>query len=558
MSDKEHVLIGKLKQQLADRVMDRREFVRFATLLGMAAPTAYMLAGKIVGDDFIPAARADDMPKGGVIKIAQRVPKLDTPHTFSWVYDSNCVRQVCGYLTRTGSDNVTRPHLASKWEATEDLKTWTFTIDDKAKWHDGKPFTAEDAAWNIKHCLDPKVGSSVVGLMKGYMLKDVDTGTKDKDGKAVMTTDLWDANAIEAKDAKTLILHLKEAQVAVPEHFFHYPFLMLDPNDGGKFKPGARGTGSFKMTALEVGRKCVVKRIKDRPGFVDEIHFIDLGDNPSAVAAALKSKQVEGIYQGNIEQFDIYKAMDHVNISQVVTAQTAVARMRSDSKPFDNPAVRKAVRLATDCDKTLQIAHSGVGTAAEHHHVAPVHPDYFKLDPMKRDIDGAKKVLADAGFKDGIDIEINCKPDPSWEQKAVEAMVEQWKEAGIRAKINVLPSNKFWEVWDKVPFGFTEWTHRPLGFMVLALAYRTGVPWNESAYSNKEFDELLAKAEGTIDVKARSEILGKLEKIMQEDGPIAQPLWRSVYAAYDKRVKGFEIHPTLYIFGENLAIAKKA
>jgi len=91
--------------------------------------------------------------------------------------------------------------------------------------------------------------------------------------------------------------------------------------------------------------------------------------------------------------------------------------------------------------------------------------------------------------------------------------------------------------------------------MVLALAYRTGVPWNESAYSNKEFDELLTKAEGTIDIKARSEILGKLEKIMQEDGPITQPLWRSVYNAMDKRVKGFEIHPTLYIFGENLAIS---
>lgn len=133
-------------------------------------------------------------------------------------------------------------------------------------------------------------------------------------------------------------------------------------------------------------------------------------------------------------------------------------------------------------------------------------------------------------------------------------MAEQWKAAGIRAKINVMPSNKFWEVWDKVPFGFTEWTHRPLGFMVLALAYRTGVPWNESAYSNAQFDELLNKAEGTIDVAARTEILGELEKIMQEDGPIAQPLWRSIYTAYDKRVKGFELHPTLYIFGENLAI----
>ncbi len=555
MSDKEHVLIGKLKQQLADKVMDRREFVRYAALLGMAVPTAYMLAGKITGETFIPAARAEEMPKGGVIKIAQRVPKLDNPHTFSWVYDSNVVRQVCGYLTRTGVDNVTRPHLAAKWEASEDLKTWTFTMAD-ATWQKGRggAFTAEHAAWNIRHCLDPKVGSSVIGLMKGYMLKDVDTGTKDENGNAVMTTALWDGNAIQVKDARTLVLNLAQPQVAVPEHLFHYPFLMLDPGEKGVFGVGSNGTGSFELTELEVGRKAVLKRIKDKPGYVDELHFIDLGDNPSAVAAALASKQVDGVYQGNVEQVDIYKAMEHVAIYEAVTAQTAVARMRLDHKPFDNPKVRKAVRLATDPEKTLQIAHKGVGAAAEHHHVSPVHPDYFKLEPMGYKPEEAKKLLAEAGFPDGIDIEIACKPDPSWEQAAVEAMAEQWKAAGIRAKINVMPSNKFWEVWDKVPFGFTEWTHRPLGFMVLALAYRTGVPWNESAYSNKEFDELLSKAEGTIDIKARSEILGKLEAIMQEDGPIAQPLWRSVYAAYDKRVKGYAVHPTLYIFGEALAI----
>ena len=249
------------------------------------------------------------------------------------------------------SDNITRPDLCTKWEASEDLKTWTFTMAD-ATWRKGGPFTAEHAAWNIKHCLDPKVGSSVVGLMKGYMLKDVDTGTKDENGNAVMTTELWDANAIEVKDPKTLVLNLKEAQVAVPEHFFHYPFLMLDPAENGAFGVGSNGTGSFDLVDLEVGRKAILKRIADKPGFVDELQFIDLGDNPSAVAAALASKQVDGIYQGNIEQFEIYKAMDHINIHEAVTAQTAVARMRSDHKPFDNPAVRKAVRLATDPAKT--------------------------------------------------------------------------------------------------------------------------------------------------------------------------------------------------------------
>jgi peptide/nickel transport system substrate-binding protein len=554
MSDKEHIWIPKLKQQLADKKIDRREFVRYASLLGMSSGVAYMWAGKITGEPLAPPAMAAEMPKGGILKIAQRIPKVENPHTFSWVYDSNVVRQVCGYLTRTGVDNVTRPHLVEKWEASEDLKTWTLHMAKDATWRKGGPFTAEQAAWNIKHCLDPKVGSSVVGLMKGYMLKEVDTGTKDDKGNPVMTTELWDANAIEVKDAQTLVLNLAAPQVAVPEHLFHYPFLMLDPAENGAFAVGANGTGSFDLVELEVSRKAILKRRPDAPGYVDELHFIDLGDNPAAVAGALASKQVDGIYQGNIEQFDLYKGMPHVDIHQVVTAQTAVARMQMTQKPFDNPKVRKAVRLATDPAKCLQIAHKGVGEAAEHHHVCAVHPDYKKIEPLGYKPEEAKKLLAEAGFPDGIDIEINCKPDPSWEQAAVEAMAEQWKAGGIRAKINVLPSAKFWELWTEVPFGFTEWTHRPLGFMVLALAYRTGVPWNESRYSNKQFDELLAKAEGTLDVDKRREILGELEAIMLEDGPITQPLWRSVYAAYDKRVQGFQIHPTLYIFGETLAI----
>ena len=200
------------------------------------------------------------------------------------------MRQICGYLTRTGADNVTRPHLASKWEASADLKTWTLTMADTT-WHNGRKWTAEDAAWNIKHCLDPKVGSSVVGLMKGYMLKEIDTGTKDDKGNAVMTTELWDANAIEVKDEKTLVLNLKEAQVAVPEHLFHYPFLMLDPHENGTFKVGSNGQQAFELVELEVGRKAVLKAIEGRGAHVDTVEFIDLGDNPPAVAAAHASKQ---------------------------------------------------------------------------------------------------------------------------------------------------------------------------------------------------------------------------------------------------------------------------
>jgi len=80
------------------------------------------------------------------------------------------------------------------------------------------------------------------------------------------------------------------------------------------------------------------------------------------------------------------------------------------------------------------------------------------------------------------------------------------------------------------------------------------VPWNESGYSNPEFDRLLTKAEGILDVDKRREVMAKIEKIMQDDGPIVQPVWRSIFTFYDERVQGFEMHPSTYIFGEQLAV----
>ena len=101
----------------------------------------------------------------------------------------------------------------------------------------------------------------------------------------------------------------------------------------------------------------------------------------------------------------------------------------------------------------------------------------------------------------------------------MQTMVEQWKEAGIRVKINVMPSAQYWEFWTKVPFGFTTWAHRPLGTMVLGLAYRTGAAWNEANWSNAEFDKLITEAEGYLDIEKRRAVMTKLEQLMLEEGP---------------------------------------
>ena len=541
---REHPYIPTLKKQLVERKIDRREFLRTSTLLGLSAATAYGFLGRVTGETFVQPARAD-MPMGGKLRIGQRILDLSSPHTYSW-FEETVTRQVCEYVTKTGHDNVTRPSLAERWEASDDLRTWTFYLRQDVKWHDGRPFVADDVIWNLRHALDPATGSSMVGLMKGYMLNDV--------GDSV---ELWDANAIEKVDDHTFRLNAKEPQLAVPEHFFHYPMLIQDPAEEGHFGAGSNGTGAFELTEVTVGELAVLKPRADYWGegpYVDELRFIDLGDEESARVAALASQQVDGVYEVKINALESVKTLPHVTIYEASTAQTAVARTRVSEKPFGDPRVRKALRLATDSNQVLQIVMRGLGLPGEHHHVCPVHPEYAQLPEMTRDVEASKQLLAEAGFPDGIDLEIASNADESWEVAAVQAMVEQWKGAGIRCNINVMPGASFWEVWDKVPFGMTNWTHRPLGVMVLGLAYRTGVPWNESAYSNPEFDALLAKAEGILDVDARREVMAGIEKLMQEDGPIVQPVWRSVFAAYDKKVKGFKMHPTSYIFANELAI----
>jgi peptide/nickel transport system substrate-binding protein len=555
---REHPYIPKLKEDLAAGRITRREFLRYSTLLGLSAGAAYGAAGAITGQGWMPAARAAEaMPRGGTVRIAMRVQEVKEPHALEWVPPANITTQCVERLTVTGQDNITRPRLLKEWTVSEDLRTWNLHLHPDAKWHSGRPFVADDVVWNLNHVLDPATGSSSLGLFKSYLLEEYDTGKTDKDGKPVKSTRLWDANAIEKVDDRTVRLNLKTAQVAVPEHLDHYCNTMLDPAEGGKWGVGGNGTGPFELIEHQVGVRAVVKARKDywgTPAYLDTLEFIDLGDDPSAPVAALATRQVHGLYEAELTQLEILQRMSHVVVHEAKTANTAVVQMKVTRKPFDHPKVRLAMRYATDSHQCVAVAVRGYGLPGEHHFVCPIHPDYAKLPEMTRDPARARKLLAEAGYPDGIDITINTKPDPSWELQAVQVMVEQWKAAGIRAKINVMPSAQFWDVWDKFDLGFVLWLQRPLGFMVLSLGFRTGVPWNAPEWSNKEFDRLLTVAEGTLDVDERRKVMAKIERIMQEDGPIVQPVWRSLITGYDKRVKGFRMHPMTMIFGQELAI----
>jgi peptide/nickel transport system substrate-binding protein len=551
----QHPLVSRLSDQVSDGKMDRREFVRLAALLGVSAGAAYAMAG-------LPssawAAESTPFPpddpnakKGGILRVAMRVAKMEDPATYSWIEMSNQSRHIIEYLAMTGPDNITRPMLAERWEPSDDLTVWTIHIRPGVKWHNGEDLTAEHVAWNVRRWLDSALGSSNIGLSTFSAMSE-ESGETDDKGKPVKRPR---ANAVEVLDARTIRFNLSKPVLSVPEDCYNYPTGIVHPSFTPPFSDNPVGTGPFTLAELEVGRKCVLRRATQLPDgsdfrywggevYLDEIHYYSFEEDNQLPAFA--SGDVDALYEFSLEQLELARSLPG-KIMSTPSAQTLACRMQVDQKPFDDLRVRQAIVKAIDNSVVMGLVVPEGGAVGENHLVAPIHPEYFPLPPLARDVEGAKRLLAEAGHADGLDIEIAVgNTDGPWHQTVAEAMRDQLQEAGINLAINVMPQDKFWEVWLDVPFGATSWAHRPLGTQVLSLAFRKGVPWNETHFANAEFGAALDAAEATYDVEERRAKMEKVERILQDEAVMVQPLWRPVFTMASDRVQGYYAHPSRY------------
>jgi peptide/nickel transport system substrate-binding protein len=543
-----HWLVPEMGEQLRKGQISRREFVQTAALLGVSAGAAYAMAGGIAGTG---AAWAQGKA-GGTLRCAMQVQEMTDPAIFDWTEKSNVARHMGEYLTITGPDNITRPYLAESWEPSDDLKTWTFKLRKGVLFGNGQEMTADDVIYNVERWLAPETGSSIQGLLNAMV---TESEGKDKDGKPITLKKMTEG-AVEKVDDHTIRFHLNEADLAMPEKMYHYPSIIVhrsfDEAGGNISQTPELLTGPYTLSDFAVGEKAVLVR---RPGIkywgeaplLNEIVYIDTGEDASAGLAALASDQVDVVYLLDLTILEAAEAIPGVKVSAANTSQTGVIRMQVDAKPFDDLRIRQAIQLASNNQANFEASHRGLGSIGENHHVCDCQPDYSPMAKPKQDLDKAKELLQAAGVAGDLKLTCNVgNTQGSWEQDSVVALKQDLAKAGIDLEVNVMPSAQYWEVWDKADFSLTSWAHRPLGTMNLGLAYRTGVPWNETHYANPEFDKALAEAESTIDLAERRKSMAKCQKMLQDDAIMVQPFFRAVMSAHSDKVKGYQTHPALY------------
>jgi peptide/nickel transport system substrate-binding protein len=225
--------------------------------------------------------------------------------------------------------------------------------------------------------------------------------------------------------------------------------------------------------------------------------------------------------------------------------------MRQDSKPFDDVRVRNALAHAVDRSMLVDLVLDGLGRPAADNCISPGYRFLADSPIPPYDPPRARRLLAEAGYPQGIKIPLICSNRPAIRSQVGVAVKQMAAPAGFDIDVQTIPHDTYLaNVWRKGNFYIGFWGMQPTEDAAFTLLFTTDAAFADTAWNNKEFDALVARGRSSVDEAERRGIYAQAQALMIRDRPSIIPFFQDVLTASRNVVKGWTAHPlsrTFYV-----------
>lgn len=456
------------------------------------------------------------------------------------------------------------PYLATESKVSDDMKKITYTLSDKAVWHDGEKVTANDVAYTFKAMADPNYTGGYYGDVQAI-----------KGAEAYHNGEAEDIEGIKVIDDKTIEIEFEKVYAPgvtnlgnveiIPEHIWS----KVNPGEWTKqteLLNNPVGCGPYKLTEYKTGSHVKFEAATDFfGGEVKTPNLVFKAINADTTQAEFKGGNIDIANVEPLRQADI-DALTSEGLKTVSYDNYMFTYMGFNlrKESLKDVKVRQAIMYAIDRQSILDNIVEGRGSVVN----APLlpsswaYPEESELEQYKYDVEKAKSLLKEAGWedKDGdgivenangekLELTIDCQNDHEVRQKTATAIQESLKAAGIAVEIDTMEYSALMDKavanhdFDLYMMGNTlslDPDPKPM-WASTAISNEPGViGYNIVAYNNPETDKLIEEGNATLDQNERKSIYGEFAKILNRDVPEAYLFCQNVERVYNPGLEGYK------------------
>ena len=448
------------------------------------------------------------------------------PHTTSSYSSYQSLNNVLEGLTFYNDNLELVPWLAESWEQSDDGLTWTFHLRQGVMFSNGREMTADDVKFSFERLIDPATGAG---------------------------------NAARVGPPETQIEVIDDYTVAIthPEPFGIFPqSIGFDKSSGIIARESVEedgtvivpiGTGPFQIADVQGTTRLVLEKNEnywqEEYPYLDRVVIEPIPDD-TVRETALRGGEMDWVLAIAPQNFQALQDDPNIVVDTAPQLSYDYMGINVTREPFDDPLVRQAIAYAIDRQQICEAAYYGLCDPL-HGPIGQGSPWFFDYAPYERDVERARELLAEAGYPDGIELELLPTVQYGETVRAAQVLQQQLAEAGIQSTINA-PE---WTEWLELEGNFRydiyicNWNGLIDADQYYYLQHRTDQVFNFTGYSNPEFDELVDEGRSMSDFDQRYEIYEQANQVLVDDAPYVYMYNKQEIRAYAPNVEGFVVRP---------------